>query len=125
MNLFEEAVNAFNSSKDNIKEHIENKLSIPWMAVTAYASDLEPVSLIKKEDGEIGLAFKFKETCSEGHFSVDHHGNEGNEFVTMERFYPVHESYGVYDQQGNVHLTGNYVVETLDDLCLHFQAEKV
>ncbi len=122
MNLFEEAVNAFNSSKNNIKEHIENKLSIPWMAVTAYASDLEPVSLIKKENGEIGLAFRFKETCSEGHFSADYHGNE---FVTMERFYPVNEAYGVYDQQGNVHLTGNCVVETLDDLCLHFQAEKL
>jgi len=101
MDLFNEAAEAFVSSKDFVKYRIEEESSIEWMGVAAYVSDLEPVSLIERDDGLFGLAFKYKETITEAHFTTDVHDNERVN-PSQLRYYPSDILYGVYDQQGNV-----------------------
>ena len=119
MDLFNEAVEAFNNSKDFIKRNIEMKGSIEWMGVMASVSDLEPVSLIERSDGLLGLAFKYKESVTEAHFSADVFGNE---FVSGCRYWGTDILFGVYDQQGRVFQTE---MKTFEDLCSFLDARGV
>jgi hypothetical protein len=119
MNLFSEAAAAFNNSKGFIKNHIEEKSSIEWMGVVACVSDLEPVSLIERSDGLLGLAFKYKESVTEANFSSDVFGNE---FVSGSRFWGTDILFGVYDQHGKVFQTN---MTSLEDLCSFLGAEGV
>lgn len=112
MDLFTEAVEAFNSSKDFIKSYIEEESSIEWMGVAACVSSLEPVSLIERDDGLCGLAFRYKETITEDHFSTDVQGNESVDLSRL-RYYPADILYGVYDQQGNVFMSNQKDFESL------------
>ena len=119
MNLFIEASAAFNNSKGFIKSHIEEKSSIEWLGVVARVSDLEPVSLIKREDGLLGLAFKYKESVTEANFKADVFGNE---FVCGSRNRGTDTLFGVYDQQGKVFQTN---MTSLEDLCSFLGAKGV
>jgi|11_taG_2_1085331.scaffolds.fasta_scaffold00739_6 hypothetical protein len=112
MDLFNEAAEAFDSSRDFVKYHIEEESSIEWMGVAACVSGLEPVSLIERDDGLLGLAFRYKETITEAHFSTDVHGNERVNPGQL-RYYPSDILYGVYDQQGNVFTTKKKDFESL------------
>lgn len=103
MDLFTEASNSFNNNKDAVKQSIEEKSSITWMGIITHASELEPVSIIKRNDGLIGLAFKYKELVEECDFSSNRHGEDV--LNGMSRFYPSEILYGVYDQNGSVHLS--------------------
>ena len=119
MNLFIEASEAFNNSKVFIKNHIEEKSSIEWMGVIARISDLEPVSLIKREDGLLGLAFKYKESVTEANFKSDVFGNE---FICGSRNWGTDTLFGVYDQQGKVFQTD---MTSLEALCSFLGAKGV
>ena len=119
MDLFNEAAAAFNNSKGFIKRHIEEKSSIEFMGVVAQVSDLEPVALIERSDGLLGLAFKYNESVTEANFSSDVFGNE---FVTGSRFWGTDTLFGVYDQQGKVFQTN---MTSFEGLCKFLGAKGV
>lgn len=119
MDLFNEAAAAFNNSKGFIKNRIEEKSSIEWMGVVARVSDLEPVSLIERSDGLLGLAFKYNESVTEANFSADVFGNE---FVSGSRYWGTDILFGVYDQHGKVFQSD---MKSLEDLCSFLGAKGV
>ena len=112
MDLFNEAAGAFERSKDFVKYHIEEESAIEWMGVAACVSGLEPVSLIERDDGLLGLAFRYKEVITEAHFTTDMCGNERVN-PSLLRHYPSDILYGVYDQQGNVFTSSQKDFESL------------
>ena len=119
MDLFTEASNSFNNNKDAVKQSIEEKSSITWMGIVTHASQLEPVSIIKRNDGLIGLAFKYEELVEECDFSSNRHGEDV--LNGMSRFYPAETLYAIYDQDGNVHLSKSRP-SSIQRLCLDVNA---